>query len=61
MTTHRITVDEQDDQGDIAYKAFCDCGWSEDHWHHEDQYPTSSDAILASQAAGAQHIEESTE
>lgn len=69
MTDHAISVDEAgtlDTEG-IAYKAFCECGWSEDHWHHADEFPEGSwesdvvpfpaDAAHDAAAdAGAEHV-----
>lgn len=44
MTGHAISVDEANtlDAEGIAYKAFCSCGWSENRWHHADEFPEAS-------------------
>lgn len=67
MTEHAISVDEASTLDGTAYKPFCSCGWSENRWHHADEFPEpswESEAVPfpvdaahdAATAAGAEHV-----
>jgi len=58
MTEHSITIDFDKPAGyfagaDEAYKAFCSCGWGEDHWHHTDN---EDDAERNAQGEALEHL-----
>jgi hypothetical protein len=67
MTEHTISVDEAGTLDGTAYKSFCWCGWSENRWHHADEFPEpswDSDAVPfpvdaahdAAARSGAAHV-----
>ena len=66
MTTHEITLDEAAPitrLDDVAFRAFCTCGWASD-WQHADQQATRPDECSAGLAQdlaefqGDDHLDE---
>lgn len=62
-TAHTVTIDETGTLTSVAAKAFCTCGWSEDRWHHADEFGPDDDevsaadlAVGAAEDAGADHV-----
>ena len=71
MQEHRITVDVGDNGDDsLAFKAFCECGWCGERWHHSDEYSSGDfetdpsyaidEANAAATREGAEHHREAT-
>lgn len=66
---HVVQIDVESDDEDYRAQAFCsdDCGWSENLWHHADEYEAgdwesdpsgaADQAYAAAVAAGAAHMD----
>lgn len=46
---HRVEIDSfepDEDTPEVVVKAFCDCGWSQDHFEHSSDYVRATDTDL---------------
>lgn len=69
---HKITVDEEHEDGAPLFRAYCtdECGWAAPYWEHADTQPSfdpfdpdtlgraTAEAFNAADAAGQVHLDD---